>query len=95
MPKEWRRLEYLTDRIDDDDGEKWATVSIYRISSINFFGAGLSTSVVYSYYPEAPQLYISVPSIVDSILLPTLPFWERDSHPDLVADGRQTRAEEY
>jgi hypothetical protein len=25
--------EYLTDRIYDDDGEKWATVSIYRISS--------------------------------------------------------------
>jgi hypothetical protein len=22
-------VEYLTDRIDDDDGEKWATVSIY------------------------------------------------------------------
>jgi hypothetical protein len=25
--------EFLTDRIDDDDVEKWATVSIYRISS--------------------------------------------------------------
>jgi hypothetical protein len=25
--------EYLIDRIYDDDGEKWATVSIYRISS--------------------------------------------------------------
>jgi hypothetical protein len=22
-------VEYLADRIDDDDGEKWATVSIY------------------------------------------------------------------
>jgi hypothetical protein len=37
-PVEWRRLlEYLTNRIDDDDGEKWATVSIYRISSFKFF----------------------------------------------------------
>jgi hypothetical protein len=31
------RLKYLTDRVDDDDGEKWATVSIYGLSSINFF----------------------------------------------------------
>ncbi len=36
-PKEWRKLKYLTDRIDDDDGEKWATVSIYDLSSIKFF----------------------------------------------------------
>jgi hypothetical protein len=29
-PKEWRRLEHLTDRSYDDDDEKWAAVSIYR-----------------------------------------------------------------
>jgi hypothetical protein len=28
------RITHATDRIDDD-GEKWATVSTYRISSIN------------------------------------------------------------
>jgi hypothetical protein len=47
-PKEWRRLEYLTDRIDDDDGEKWATVTIYSISSFkksHLSHPGLSTSI--------------------------------------------------
>jgi hypothetical protein len=35
-PKEWRRLEHLTDRSYDDDDEKWATVSIYRYRTSYF-----------------------------------------------------------
>jgi hypothetical protein len=36
-PKEWRKLKYLTDRIDDDDGEKWATVSSYGLLIYQIF----------------------------------------------------------
>jgi hypothetical protein len=47
-------VEYLTNRIDDDDGEKWATVSIYRISSLKFFLEG------YEYFFTIPLLGNSI-----------------------------------
>jgi hypothetical protein len=60
-PKEWGKLKYLTDRIDD--GAKWATVSIYDLSSIKFFW-GCDPFCVLARLLRHIDLFLCEPSVV-------------------------------